>query len=261
MKKPVTIALALAPLPNRTAELARRLSAEIESGRFPPGSQLPTEQQLAATTGVSRTVVREAVAALRAEGLVVTQQGRGAFVATDARRRPFRIDPDEMSSVTEVLRVLELRMSLETEAAGLAADRRTAKDLAAIERALAAVDTEIAAGGSAVEADFRFHLAIFRSVDNPHFPRFLDFLGSFIIPRQIVHVESESEAERRQYLARIQSEHIAIFEAIRDRDVERARAAARAHLTHSRTRYQELAARIARRERAKANRATAAEQT
>ena len=62
---------------------------------MPPGAQLPTEQELIAATGVSRTVVREAVAALRAEGLVITRQGVGAFVADNARR-PFRIDVDEL---------------------------------------------------------------------------------------------------------------------------------------------------------------------
>src|SRR5258706_14681304 len=71
--------------------LVERLSAEIVSGRLRPGAQLPTEQELIATTGVSRTVVREAIAALRAEGMVVTRQGAGAFVA-EGSRRPFRID-------------------------------------------------------------------------------------------------------------------------------------------------------------------------
>src|SRR6478672_887147 len=74
-----------------THVLIERLTAQITSGELTPGAQLPTEQELIAATGVSRTVVREAVAALRAEGLVLTRQGVGAFVA-DAPRRPFRID-------------------------------------------------------------------------------------------------------------------------------------------------------------------------
>src|SRR5712672_943199 len=83
---------ALRPLtaPRRlTHELVERLTAEIVSGKLPPGARLPTEQEMIAATGVSRTVVREAVAALRAEGLVVTRQGAGAFVA-EGVRRPFR---------------------------------------------------------------------------------------------------------------------------------------------------------------------------
>ena len=77
------------PLPaprSLTGELVARLTDDITSGKIPPGSQLPTEQELIAATGVSRTVVREAVAALRADGLVVTRQGVGAFVPENARR-------------------------------------------------------------------------------------------------------------------------------------------------------------------------------
>src|SRR5947208_16955412 len=99
------------PLPaprSLTGELVTRLTADITSGKIPPGSQLPTEQELIAAAGVSRTVVREAVAALRAEGLVVTRQGVGAFVPANARR-PFRVDLDQLSSLRDVLDVMELR--------------------------------------------------------------------------------------------------------------------------------------------------------
>jgi DNA-binding transcriptional regulator YhcF (GntR family) len=100
---------------NRTQELTQRLAAEILSGRLQPGVRLPTEQELSLATGVSRTVVREAVAALRADGLVITRQGLGAFVPADVQRRPFRIDPDEVKSANDVLQILELRMGLETK--------------------------------------------------------------------------------------------------------------------------------------------------
>src|SRR5215468_6218182 len=79
------------PPRNLTHAIAERIASEIMSGKLPPGARLPTEQEMVAAMGVSRTAVREAVAALRAEGLVVTRQGAGAFVATDAARRPFRL--------------------------------------------------------------------------------------------------------------------------------------------------------------------------
>src|SRR5512145_1886786 len=99
--------------------LFEQLAEEIKSGRLAPGARLPTEHALTRAARVSRTVVREAVAALRAEGLVVTRQGVGAFVA-EAARRPFRIEADEVRSVREVLDVMELRTGIEVEAAGLA---------------------------------------------------------------------------------------------------------------------------------------------
>src|SRR3954469_3016453 len=79
-----------------TGELVVRLTDDITSGKIPPGSRLPTEQEMIAATGVSRTVVREAVAALRADGLVVTRQGVGAFVPENARP-PLRIAFDPLS--------------------------------------------------------------------------------------------------------------------------------------------------------------------
>ena len=88
-----------------TAELVARLTADITSGKLAPGSRLPTEQEMIAATGVSRTVIREAVAALRADRLVITRQGVGAFVASQVRR-PFRVDFDEQSPFGEVLNVM-----------------------------------------------------------------------------------------------------------------------------------------------------------
>ena len=247
VKRAKTISLALGPVLNRTQELTQRLGAEILSGRLQPGARLPTEQELALATGVSRTVVREAVAALRADGLVITRQGLGAFVPADVQRRPFRIDPDEVKSGKDVLQILELRMGLEIEASGLAAERRTSHDLNQIEAALRSIEAEIEVGGNAVDADFQFHLAIFRSVHNRYFQQFLEFLGNFIIPRQILNVASGSDPERVRYLRRIQTEHVAIYEAIRSQNTAAARKAARRHLSNSLNRYQEITSRASRR--------------
>jgi GntR family transcriptional repressor for pyruvate dehydrogenase complex len=246
VKKGNAISLALGPALNRTQELTQRLAAEILSGRLQPGARLPTEQELSLATGVSRTVVREAVAALRADGLVITRQGLGAFVP-DVQRRPFRIDPDGVKSANDVLQILELRMGLEIEASGLAAERRTTGDLTLIEAALRSVEAEIEGGGNAVDADFAFHLSIFRSVHNRYFPQFLEFLGNFIIPRQIVNAASGGDPDRVRYLRKIQAEHVAIYEAIRDQNVTGARTAARRHLTNSLRRYHEISARASRR--------------
>src|SRR6476620_4325256 len=131
------------PAPKSLAhELITRLTADITSGNIPPGARLPTEQELIAATGVSRTVVREAVAHLRAEGLVITRQGVGAFVAENVRR-PFRIDVDESSTLREVLNVMEVRTAMEIEAAGLAADRAAEKDLKKIAESFADIDAAI----------------------------------------------------------------------------------------------------------------------
>jgi GntR family transcriptional repressor for pyruvate dehydrogenase complex len=234
----------LTPPTNLTGELVRRLAAEIEGGKLPPGARLPTEHEMMAATGVSRTVVREAISALRAQGLITTRQGAGAFVSADAQRRPFRIDPAELGSLIDVLRVMELRLGIEVEAAGLAAQRRTPGQLAEIGRRLKAIDQAIERGESGVDADFDFHKAIFAAADNAYFLRFLEFLGRFIIPRQSLRAQFTSAAEQQAYLRRLQEEHATILDAVRARKPDRAREAARAHLVGSLERYRQLAVSI-----------------
>jgi len=231
----------LTPPANLTEALVSRLAAEIEGGRPAPGARLPTEQEIMAASGVSRTVVREAIAALRAQGLVVSRQGAGVFVSATPARRPFHIDPDEIHSLAEVLRVMELRLSIETEAAGLAAERRNSAQLAEIGRRLKAVDRAILRGEDAIEADFAFHQAIFTAADNPYFLRFLEFLGRLLIPRHSVRAGMGTPDEQRTYLQRIQAEHVAIHAAIRARQPEGARQAARQHLANSQERYRQIA--------------------
>jgi DNA-binding FadR family transcriptional regulator len=232
----------LGPPKNRTAEVVDRLAAEIGSGRLVPGARLPTEQEMMTALGVSRTVVREAVAALRAQGLVTTRQGLGAFVASDQQRRPFRIDPDGLKSLEAVVDLMELRLAVEVETAGLAAERATAKQLRAIGQALAAMDRAIARNESAIDEDYAFHRAIAEATGNAQFARFLEYLGRFIIPRQTVRMEPVRASGARAYLDAFQHEHRAIHDAIQNHDSTAARAAMRRHLLKSRERYRRLAA-------------------
>jgi DNA-binding FadR family transcriptional regulator len=233
----------LPPARNLSGAVVERIAAEIRSGRLAPGSKLPTEQQLMTAMRVSRTVVREAVAALRAEGLVRTRQGSGAFVAADASRVPFRIDPDGLSSIEDVLEVMELRLAIEVEAAALAAERITPGVLAPIGRALRAIDAAIRRGEGAIREDFAFHRAIADASGNPRFAQLLEFLGRHVIPRQSIRVSLTTAEEQRQYLLRIQKEHRRIHEAIRDGEPAEARKAMRGHLTGSLKRYRRLAER------------------
>ena len=141
-------------------EIAESIAAEIIRAKLPPGARLPTEQQMATAMGVSRTVVREAVAALRADGVVTTRQGAGAFVSTEIEKRPFRLAVEGLPSIREVIDVMELRQSVEVEAAGLAAARATPDLRNEVGKALARIDAAIARGESAVDEDFAFHRAV-----------------------------------------------------------------------------------------------------
>jgi GntR family transcriptional regulator, transcriptional repressor for pyruvate dehydrogenase complex len=225
-----------------TGQLVSRLTADIVSGKLLPGSQLPTEQEMIAATGVSRTVVREAVAALKADRLVVTRQGVGAFVA-DHVRRPFRVDFDERSPLREVLNVMELRTGVEVEAAGLAAERATPAQVKKIADRYSAIQNAIDRGTNAVDPDFAFHCEIAEATGNPQFRRFLEYLGRFIIPRRTVWGRSAPPTKRDQ-LSLFQQEHAQILTAIREGALAEARDAMQRHLINSRARYQKLAAEV-----------------
>jgi DNA-binding FadR family transcriptional regulator len=227
----------LAPVRSLTDELAARITDEISSGRLRRGDKLPTEQKLVAAAGVSRTVIREAVSALKALGLVETRQGVGVFVACDARRRPFQIDPDRLQRLPAVLHVLELRSGIEMEAAGLAAERRTALHLTRLADTLQAIGLAIARGEEAVEADFAFHCAIADATGNPHFRQLLEALGIEAIPRLVLQHNHRLVRDRTRYLLASQAEHQALLTAIKDKNATRARSVMRRHLHRGLERY------------------------
>ena len=223
-----------------TQQLFTRLTADITSGKLPPGSRLPTEQEMIAATGVSRTVVREAVAHLRAEGLVITRQGVGAFVAENVRR-PFRIDFDESSSLREVLDVMELRTGIEIEAAGLAAERATPADLKKIADRLRRDRRGDRARRDGRRSGFRLPLRDRGCDRQSAIPRFLEYLGRFIIPRQTDLGPLGAGAEPAPISTCSRASTAQILQAIQARAVTQARAAMREHLLNSRQRYQKLA--------------------
>ena len=125
--------------PNLPSQVARMISAEILSGRIRAGDRLPTERELAESFGVSRNVVREAIAKLRFEGVVETRQGVGVFVLGEESRSVLRIDAEILRDSSLMSSLFELRSIIEVEAAGLAAARRNRKDLAAIKTAMLAL--------------------------------------------------------------------------------------------------------------------------
>ena len=225
------------PVRNLADEVVKRITSEIRAGRIEAGAKLPTEYELMSAMGVSRTVVREAIAALKAEGLVTTRQGAGAFVAQDASRVPFRIDPDEMSTVEQILEVMELRLAVEVEAAALAAERGGAKHHTYIRKAVQDMATALKRGESAIDEDFAFHQAIAAATGNSRFSQFLMFLGQQLIPRQGIRTQIIFGDNAIEYLERLQAEHQRIAEAIIEGDAAEARRAMRVHLTKSIQRY------------------------
>jgi DNA-binding FadR family transcriptional regulator len=216
------------------------MEAEIAAGRLGSGSRLPSVRELAAQFRVSQTVVREAIARLRANGIIVARHGSGLYVDGDARRRPLRIDPQTVTTVQSVIDIMEARLSLEVEAAGLAAERHTRSDARRILAALASFDRAVAAEEPAIDEDRAFHAAVAGATGNPIFSMLLEFLGRYIIPRQQVQVGRGTREEQLAYLGKIRAEHAKIGEAIAAGDPTRARAAMRRHLSNGLLRLRNL---------------------
>ncbi len=219
-----------------TADLVESLGDRIRDGRLAAGSKLPREADLMDEFGVSRTVVREAMSKLQAAGMVETRHGVGTFVVGLGDASTFRIAPDQMGTLKEVIGVLELRIAVETEGAGLAASRRQDSHLQAMRSALDAFAGAVEEGRDAVGADFQFHLEVARATGNHHFADLMATLGGMMIPRARLEPAEPMTEERRAYLRRVNGEHESIYEAIVRQDADAARAAMRTHLSNSRER-------------------------
>ncbi len=223
-----------------TGDLVQALGDRIRDGRLAPGTKLPREADLMTEFEVSRTVVREAMSRLQAAGMVETRHGIGTFVVGFGDASTFRIAPDRLGTLQDVIAVLELRIAVETESAGLAAQRRTDADIAALRSALQAFSDAVEAGRDAVGPDFQLHLEIARATRNAHFEHLMATLGGMMIPRARLDGEIMTP-ERQAYLRRVHAEHEAIVDAIERQDAESARAAMRTHLSNSRERRRRAA--------------------
>jgi GntR family transcriptional repressor for pyruvate dehydrogenase complex len=133
--------------------------------------------------------------------------------------------------------ILELRISVESEAAGLAALRRSDTQLRQMREALAEFQAHISdRTGNSVEADVKFHLLVADGTGNRYFSQILTQLGNTIIPRTRVNTAALAANDQFTYLEGVNREHQQIYDAIERKDPEAARAAMRTHLTNSRER-------------------------
>lgn len=229
----------MVPTQRRQRNLAQgvieQIGAAVKQGILKPGDKLPTESSLMAHHGVSRTVVREAISHLQASGLVQTRHGIGTFVL-DRPQTGLGLDAENILTLRDVLAILELRIGVETETAGLAASRRSEEQVRELAGALDEMQQAMAEGISAVEADKRFHLLIAQATGNRYFVDILAQLGNAIIPRARLNTPVLEQDKPADFLERVSREHDDIFRAIERRDPEAARAAMRTHLSNSRER-------------------------
>ncbi|MGH1360766.1 MAG: FadR/GntR family transcriptional regulator [Burkholderiaceae bacterium] len=224
-----------------TQQVVTALRRQILEGTVKPGDQLPTEPMLIKAFGVSRTVIREAIAALGADGLVQSRHGVGVFVLEPAAKGDdldlFKVDNNRMSSVIEAL---ELRAGVEIEAAGLAAQRRSPAQEAKIAEAFEALRSAVQQQQPSAKADLLFHSAIAEATNNVCFQTFLEFVAQqTILSEENMGHGGDAAKELRQTTNFIE-EHRQIMTAITEQNSELAREAMRQHLGTSRERISRL---------------------
>ncbi|MXQ10605.1 FadR/GntR family transcriptional regulator [Microvirga makkahensis] len=220
--------------PSLADTLALRLKDEIVSGRLRPGEKLATEQQISETYGVSRPTVREAIGRLKHDGLVITRQGAGAFVADPGAVSVFRLDIADFSNREEIRNIVELLMAVEATATEHAAVRRTKGELKAIEAQLRAMQAAVDRGETGVDEDVAFHRSIVEATGNPFFRDLSDFLDRRV--RNFIRTARSNTARIGGMAQAVQAEHQAIFDAIVRKDAAAARAAAENHLRNAASR-------------------------
>jgi len=224
------------PIPSGSLSqrVARILSEKIRDNVLATGMRLPSENSMAQHFEVSRTVIREAIASLKAEGLVETRQGSGAFVRKPTALASLHVDALTRESVRSLLDLIEVRRGVEGETAALAAARRSAKQLAEIKRTLSLIEKAVAAGRDGVEEDFQFHLSIAAATGNPQWTKLVGLFSQQL--RTAVKVTRANEARRAEFAQQVRNEHQEILTAIAAQDAGRARAAATAHMEHAASR-------------------------
>lgn len=219
-------------------QVANALRSAILKGDYRPGDKLPSEARLTEAHGVSRTVVREAIAALRSDGLVEPRRGAGVFVLEPAATPGLPFQNIDYARISSIIELLELRAAVEVEAAGLAATRRSPAQEEIILDRHRAVGECIAAGQPTSAADFALHTAIAEATNNPRFAEFMALMGQNAIPRAALADTEGGTA--KSYLDQLHEEHGRIVTAISNGDASEAREAMRMHLLGSQGRYRAL---------------------
>lgn len=214
-----------------SAQVVATLEREIREGIFPPNSKISTEANLMNRFGMSRAVIREAIAELRRANLVYTKQGSGTYTAVTLPERPiFILNTDEVDQ-HELLLIYEMRREIEAGAAAQAAAHANQDQRCAIALALEQLASSLTSKEDGAKYDLALHQAIASATGNHFFCDFIDFFYNRM---------SLAISTARQYTARdarleqiVQVEHQNIVDSILNAEPEEARAAMRLHLTNA----------------------------
>ncbi|WP_017345964.1 MULTISPECIES: FadR/GntR family transcriptional regulator [Pantoea] len=224
-----------------TERLVEIISSDIRSGKYSPGEKLPTEKEFISKYNVSRSVVREAIASLKSDGLLQSRQGIGVFVIDPLPSEPFKISTKDVKDLENIALMQELRKAVEIESAGLAAERRSTQQMKKITAAYKKLEKAYSENESDIGLeDFDFHLAIAEATGNKYFSEFLVYLRNQITLGLSIKYKGARRFSNNAYRANSIAEHLALLQAIEKQDCTEARDLMRAHLSNASQYYSDL---------------------
>ncbi|MFC3337826.1 FadR/GntR family transcriptional regulator [Paracandidimonas soli] len=219
---------------NMPDAIAQQIRQKILAHEFAEGSKLPSEHEFSQMFGVSRNVVREAVARLKLSGLLETRRGIGTFISTDLNAANFQVHVDDLLDFDQLKHIFQLRIEIEAGAAALAAENRTEEQLQALKQALEDTTGTDQDWEQGAKAAYHFHQCVVACAQNPYFDQLYRHLSS-VLSKAVRTLRKKSTGTER--IGQVHQEHIRIFRAIRDKDAMVARLAMREHLNNGFARY------------------------
>lgn len=219
-------------------EIAQTIMSAISSGELRIGDKLPSESEMSERFGVARTVVREAVSLLKFDGVVDAKRGVGAFVADRSERTSFRISPACFEKRREIVKLLQLRTSVQSGAAALAAEFRSDEQFEVIESTFEELVKANQRGPEKavekrVDAELRLYRLITEASDNSYFCDVVSMIEANIQ----THLRSAflKNTAACEFKDSVIEEHRAVVKAIAEGDAEKARIATRRRFANAAT--------------------------
>lgn len=227
----ITAALSALPSGTPVSEVARRLMDLFTSGSVASGTRLPPERQLAATLGVGRSAVREALAALEILGIVDVRPGSGTYLrGTASELLPQTLRWGLLIGERHTGQLLELREGLEIYIARLAATRADAAIIARLQRDVERMRATVAELSAFAKADLDFHHALAEAAGN-------ETLTDHVhVVRSLLQVYADRAVHDRAHAERAVAEHDAVLAALTAHDADAAASAMAVHMATASTR-------------------------
>lgn len=207
-------------------KIVQQIRLMIRDGHFSPGDQLPPERELARRLACSRTSLREACRVLESEGVVISKPGGGRYIQQiqDDLSLSSLYSPIDLLEKSAIFQFIEAREMLESEIAYLAAKRASRTDIKKIEKIIRNMKREFSSSYEAVVADANFHVALAEATNNFVYVSMIKLNLNMYrqVRKQTLHIPYRTEAAL--------AEHMKIYEAVKNRDADRAKQAMLEHL-------------------------------